>query len=132
MILASFSVLVLSFAFSFATIRTGTIWPAVIAHAIVNSPIEGALGWFRVAAIVAALLFFSRLIASEAQIWFSILFRRDTLVAVVPLLVMAAAAATLLVPAPLKLWLVAGFALAALMAIAGDRSSWSQRSDNLS
>jgi membrane protease YdiL (CAAX protease family) len=127
MILASFSVFVLSFATCLATIRTGTVWPAVVAHAIINSPIEGVLGWIRLVAIIVALIFFARSIASEARIWFSIVFRRGTLRAVLPLLVMSAAAATLMMPDPLQWWLITGFVLAALVAIASDRSAWANR-----
>jgi membrane protease YdiL (CAAX protease family) len=130
MMLATFSVLIISFATCFATIRTGTIWPAVIAHAIVNSPIEGALGWIRVAAIIAALLFFARPIASEARIWFSIIARRETLGAVLPILVTSLAAATLLLPAAQRGWLIAGFILAATVAIAADRSTSSHQADD--
>ena len=129
MILASVSVLVLSLATGLATMRTGTIWPAVIAHAIINSPIEGMLGWVRVAATIAAVLFFARAIASEARIWFGILFRRDTLAASLPLVVMlAAAAAALLLPAPQRWWVTAAIVLAAVVAVAADRSAWADRS----
>jgi hypothetical protein len=89
------------------------------------------LGWIRAATIIAALLFFARPIASEARMWFSIIFRRETLGAVLPLLVLSVAAATLLVPAPQKWWLIAVFVLAAIVAIAADRSTWSHRSDDL-
>jgi membrane protease YdiL (CAAX protease family) len=129
MMLASLSVFVLSFATCLATMRTGTVWPAVIAHAIGNSPVHGVLGWVRVAAIIVALIIFARPIALEARVWLSIIFRRESLGAVLPLLVVSVAAATLLMPAPGKWWLIAGFGLAALVAIASDRSAWTGRSE---
>lgn len=130
MIAASVSVVILSFATCLATIRTGTLWPAVIAHAIINSPVEGVLGWIRVAATVAAIIMFAGPIALEARLWLRLIFRRDTAGAIVPLLIMfTVASAILLTPGLSRWWLIGTIVLAAVIGIAVDRSAWKVRAD---
>lgn len=92
MIATSVSVMVASLAFAFATLRTGTIWPAVLGHAIINFPADSWLGAVQLGLAVLVLIAFFRPITAEIGKWIALFFRWTTLqafVALVPVILLA-------------------------------------------
>lgn len=77
--------LVASIGFGFATLRAGTIWPAIIAHVMINLPLTTELHAVRIVIALMALLAFRRPILRELHSLAKLVFRFDTL-AVLPLL----------------------------------------------
>ncbi|WP_394693056.1 CPBP family intramembrane glutamic endopeptidase [Hyphobacterium sp.] len=97
MIATSISVMIVSLTLAFATLRTGTIWPAVIGHAITNFPADSWLGAVQLGLAVLVLIVFIRPIASEVGKWLALFFRWTTLqafVALVPVIALAVLAMT--------------------------------------
>ena len=124
MILAQVSVMVLSLAGAFVTLRTGTLWPAVIGHVIVNFPIELGIGWARLVLGLLAVIVFARPLLAEVSRWAAILLRRDTLQALPPLAIFGAVALGLRLLPGQALWIASATALAGLLAVAVVRSTW--------
>lgn len=92
MVATSVSVMIVSLAFAFATLRTGTIWPAIIGHAITNFPADSWLGAVQLGLAVLVLIAFFRPIMTEAGNWLALFFRWTTLqafVALVPVVLLA-------------------------------------------
>jgi membrane protease YdiL (CAAX protease family) len=124
MILAQGSVMVLSLAGAFVTLRSGTMWPAVIGHAIVNFPIELGIGWVRLALGLLAVIVLARPLLAELSRWATILWRRDTLQALPPLAIFAAVTLGLRLLPGQALWIAGATALAGLLAVVAVRSTW--------
>ncbi|HEX8569448.1 MAG TPA: CPBP family intramembrane glutamic endopeptidase [Caulobacteraceae bacterium] len=126
MILAQVSVMTFSLAGAFLTLRTGTLWPAVIGHFVLNFPIEFGVGWVRLALGVVVIVVFARPLLREVSRWAKILFRRDTLQAL-PLLAVFAAVGlgARLLPAHAP-WILGAAAVAGLASAVMFRSAWSQ------
>jgi membrane protease YdiL (CAAX protease family) len=125
MIFATLALLLLSFAITLATIRTGSVWPAVIGHAIINFPIHGLLGPAKLIAALLMLMFFWKEIVSELRSWARILFYKDTFQAIPALLTVAGFLAVLLWSMSVNRPVIAiGLAVVALATIAFSRSAW--------
>ena len=128
MMMATLAVLTLSFATTLATIRTGSVWPAVVGHAITNFPIHGMLGPAKLIAALLVLMFFWKKIAGELGNWARILFRKDSLQAVPALATLGGFLAVLLWSMSIHRPAIAiGLALVALATIAFSRSAWRSR-----
>ena len=125
MMLASFSVVAFSFAATFAAMRTGSVWPGILGHAIVNFPIHGLFGPAKLIGALLVLIFFHREIAGEIRHWAAMLFRKDTLQAVAPVIVFIGIVAALLWSLTAgQSWVGIALAVAAVASIALSPSTW--------
>lgn len=116
--------LLASMAFGLATLRTGSMLAAIIAHAMINFPSSTEIHFVRLALAVLALIVFRRAILDEAKGWAGVLLRWSTLT-IIPVIAALAGlviAVQLLSPSPL---FVAG-GLGALFVATGflRRSAW--------
>lgn len=109
---------------AFVTLRAGTLWPAVIGHAIVNFPIESGLGWAKLALGLLAVIVFARPLLAELSRWATIVLRRDTLQALPLLAIFGAVALGLRLLPGHALWIASATALAGLLAALVVRSTW--------
>ena len=128
-LLASFGGLLLaSLAFGLATLRTGSLLPAIIAHVIINFPSTTEIHLARLALAALLLIVFRRAIYQEACSWAALLLRWSTLTVVPVILALAGLAIVILTLAPDPL-VLAGL-LVALFLTTGflRRSAWAPRS----
>lgn len=126
MALTLIGLILASLAFGFLTLRSGSLAPAMIAHAIINFPLptEGNVAKIVIALVVIAI--FRRSIGAEAREWARIFCRASTL-AVVPAVILIAAAAFGAVRIPNGPFLVGGGAvLLLLILLMLKRSAWRQ------
>jgi membrane protease YdiL (CAAX protease family) len=126
MIATSVSVMIASFAFAFATVRTGTVWPAVIGHAITNFPADAWLGAVQLALALIVLVVFIKPIGRELRRWAGLFFRWSTLMALAVLAPIVAVAALALVFQSYAMWIAGGFLLVTLVLGGVFRSAWRQ------
>lgn len=124
MVATGISVMIVSFAFAFATVRTGTVWPAVIGHAITNLPADGWLGAIQLGLALVVLVVFFRPIAREAGQWIRLFFRWSTLQALGILIPVGALAASMLVFQAYALWIAVGLLVLSLVLGLVWRSRW--------
>ncbi|WP_291844327.1 CPBP family intramembrane glutamic endopeptidase [Maricaulis sp.] len=82
MLLTFFGLLIASIGLGFATLRAGTIWPAVIAHVMINLPLSTELHAVRIALALLALIVFRKAVAAELAGLVRLVFRLDTLWAI--------------------------------------------------
>lgn len=121
MALSFAALLAASLAFAFATLRSGSLAPAIIAHAVLNFPLSTEGNIAKAALGVAAIGFFWRQIRAELGFWRACLWRRDTWAALPALGALAVfAAGVMLAP------LYAGAALLVVFIAIGflKRSAW--------
>jgi len=124
MVATSISVMFVSLALAFATLRTGTIWPAVIAHAITNFPADSWLGAIQLGLAVLVLIVFIRPITAEVSKWLALFFRWTTLQAIVALAPVLALVAVAMTFQTYALWIgLAAFVLSLGLGLAY-RSTW--------
>lgn len=124
MIATSVSVMTVSFAFAFATVRTGTVWPAIIAHAFTNFPADAWLGALQLVLGGIILILFIRPIACEVGQWVRIFFRWSTLWALALLAPVAGIGLLAVSYQAYALWIVAAMTVATLALGIIYRSAW--------
>lgn len=126
MIATSVSVMLVSLAFAFATVRTGTVWPAVIGHAITNFPADAWLGAIQLVLALVLLVLFRRPIGREIAQWARLMVRWSTLQALVVLTPFIAFAAAATVFQPYAIWIGVALLAGALVTGLIWRSAWRQ------
>lgn len=126
MIATSASVMIASLAFAFATIRTGTVWPAVIGHAIINFPADAWLGAVQLVLGLAVLVFFFKPISRELGKWAGVFFRWSTLQALAILAPVLGLAVLLMIFQAYAIWIGIGVLVIALGLGLAWRSAWRQ------
>jgi len=124
MIATGVSVMIVSLAFAFATVRTGSVWPVIIGHAITNFPADAWLGAVQLALALVLLVMFARPIAGEVRQWGAILFRWSTLWALAILAPIGAVAALTLTFQAYALWIAAAMLVLTLVLGLVYRSAW--------
>jgi membrane protease YdiL (CAAX protease family) len=85
--------IVASLAFAFATLRTGSLAPAIIAHAVLNLPLPTEANVARIAAGLLALIVCRRAVIAELAFWGRSLWRLSTLAVLAGLAAIAGAGA---------------------------------------
>ncbi|WP_421788474.1 CPBP family intramembrane glutamic endopeptidase [Hyphobacterium sp.] len=126
MIATSVSVMIVSLAFAFATIRTGTVWPAIIGHALTNFPADAWLGAIQLLAGLALLIVFHRPIGREVREWARLFFRTSTLMALAVLAPIAALGILAVMFQAYAIWILAMVVFATLALGLVYRSAWRQ------
>lgn len=113
-----------SLAFGFLTLRSGSLAPAIIAHAIINFPLPTEGNIAKIALAFIALFAFRHSIAAEAKAWLRIIWRASTL-AVAPAVMLIAAAAVAAMQIPNGLYWIGGGAILLLaILLMLKRSAW--------
>ncbi len=113
-----------SLAFGFLTLRSGSLAPAIIAHAIINFPLPTEGNVVKIALALIALVAFRRSIGAEARDWARIIWRASTLT-VLPAVTLVAAAAYAAIKLPNgPYWIGGGAVLLLLMLLMLKRSAW--------
>ncbi|MEE2526952.1 type II CAAX endopeptidase family protein [Hyphobacterium sp. HN65] len=126
MIATGLSVIIASFAFAFATVRTGTVWPAVIGHAITNFPADAWLGGLQLALALVLFIVFFKPIRRELGQWSGLFFRWSTLQALAILAPVIALAVLAMMFQAYAIWIGAAVLVAALLLGLAWRSRWRQ------
>jgi len=106
--------IVTSLCFGVSTWRTGSLVPAIIAHAIVNTPSSTPFLFAKVAIAVALIVIFRKAVWRELTVWAGLFLRWSTLAALPALAVIAGVAVLAVTRMDLAPWIGAGLALLVL------------------
>ena len=118
MMLTLFGLIIATIGFGFATLRTGSLLPALIAHTVINFPLSTEFQFARIALAVLALIVWRKTIWAEIGVLFGLLAQRSSWLVLPALLAIGGiVAALMLLPqyapyiggALLALFLATGF-----------------------
>ncbi|WDI31116.1 type II CAAX endopeptidase family protein [Hyphococcus flavus] len=116
----------ISLFFALLTVTTGSVMPAIIAHAIVNIPMSFDAGAVRLAVGLVLLVVFIQPVLRYVRLLFSSVFNWDTLIAILLLAAMTGAAIFTLLQGISPMIILAGLALLSLALSAFSKSAWRQ------
>lgn len=124
MMLTFAGLMIASLGFGFITLRSGSLLPAILAHAIINTPLTTELHIVRLLLAVVLVVYFRKAIMRELGVWAGLLFRWSSL-AVLPAIATVFAIALLALRQPeYLLTLTAVLTAVVILAAVLGRSAW--------